>query len=110
MGCATSKEKVEDYAEKGDKSLLSIAEDDSRKAQALARAVSHGSFIFDAETTGDDEKVTSKHSISETETEEVLPVNEHVQDGVTYWVQYVPDGRVFADEESEQDDPDIIGR
>lgn len=114
MGCAGSREdKITDYSDNDDgmdKSMVAIAEDDSRK---LARAVSNGSFIFAPENTANATNETGgaeKEVAAENSAEEVLPVNEYTQDGVTYWVEYVPNGQVFADEQSEENDPDIIGK
>ena len=119
MGCATSKEKVENYTEEeaaaGDKSMVGMV-DDSAAGAALAAAISNGSFIFAPENASNDNSggtnaaTADSTAKAEQSAEEVLPVNEHRQDGVTYWVEYVPNGRVFTDEQSEESDPDIIGK
>ena len=98
MGCGQSA-KVEDYVEgDGDKSILSQIDDNKK----LQRAISDGSFIFAAETADD---------TKDDDDDDGLHVTEHIQDGVTYWVQCIPEGQVFADDDdSERDDPDIIGK
>ena len=107
MGCATSREeKVTGY----DTEDGAAKDEAGKKSRALGRAMSSDSFVFAEENTQADAMSTAGRRGKEVAAEDVLPVNEHLQDGVTYWVEHVDGGQVFADEQSEENDPDIIGK